>query len=245
MSWSSPSSGRHSNLMGKLITVLACMVLIICAGQAFALQAQSGEKPSFPPPNGPAIPTVTFTMSLPRANPPYYSVTVSSMGRISYYSQPSSDLRTGEPYMVDFTGSKATRTTIFCLAEQLNFFQGNFKTRHSTRARTGWKSLTFAEGPINNRISYTSSNNPLINRLTTLFERISATMEFGRRVGLIETNNRCGLSAELKRMKRQATRGQLTEVEVIAPELQHIASDLRLSESSRDRAQSILDKIHS
>ncbi len=41
---------------------------------------------------------------------------------------------------------------------------------------------TFADGSMWNQITYTSSNNPLIKQLTKLFENISATLEFGRRL---------------------------------------------------------------
>jgi hypothetical protein len=166
------------------------------------------------------------------------------MGSTSYYSRPNSDLRTQVPYMVDFTASRATRTTIFRLAEQLHFFHGDFKTQ-SALPRTGWKSLTFAEGPINNQVSYTSSQNPLMKRLTSLFERISATMESGRRLSALQSSNRGGLLAELKRMERKARCERLLETQAIAPTLQQLSSEMQIPRIARQYAVRILEETHS
>jgi hypothetical protein len=227
-----------SILAARKVRVLVLTILGVGAGiePDFALQVEPGDTS--------AVATVTFTMSLPNANPGYYSIALGSMGSTSYRSIPNSDQRTGEPYMVEFTASRATRTEIFRLAQKLNFFQGTFKTSQSAHGRSGSKSLTFAEGAISNQITYTSSKDPLIKHLTNVFERISSTLEFGRRLERLRANNGSELSAELKRMERQARHGKLAEFQVIAPVVQKIASDARVSKTSRRYARAILEDTH-
>ena len=143
--------------------------------------------------------------------------------------------------MVEFLASESTRPKIFQLAQQLNFFQGKFKIRQSPKAGVGTNSLTFADGSIQNRITYTSSEDPSIRQLTALFESISATLEFGRRLERLRQSNPQGLSAELKRAEQLSRRGRLVELRAIAPVVQQIASDGSLSETSRRYARAILE----
>ena len=157
--------------MPKTIRVALALLFLASIGE-------SQEVPNLPPLEGPTVPTVTFTESFWGANPSYYSITVSSMGTTSYWAEPNSDQRTGEPEMDDFTASIGTRQRIFRLAEKLRLFQGKFRISDEN-GRMGWKSLTFAEGPIRNQIDYTSSSDRLITQLTKLFESISTTIECG------------------------------------------------------------------
>jgi len=83
---------------------------------------------------------VTFTKALPWTNPAYYSVAVTSMGSVSYWSLPASDQRTGQPYMVEFAASRAARAKIFRLAQELHFFQGKFGTSEVARHESNPKS---------------------------------------------------------------------------------------------------------
>jgi hypothetical protein len=119
--------------------------------------------------------------------------------------------------MVEFTASKATRTEIFRLTQQLHFFRGKFKINEAGRTGAGTKSLTFGDGATENQITFTSSKNPFIKELTTIFEHISSTMEFGRRLERLRTSNPSGLPAELKQMERQTRHESLAQLQVIAP----------------------------
>ncbi len=226
--------------MAKSISITVALLLtVLLVGQGGrgllhipALWAQAG--------NGSTFPTVTFTRTLSSANPPYYSVAVSSMGSATYQSTPNSDQQTGAPYSLEFTVSNATQTQIFNLAQELNFFQRKVRKGESVPASTGSRSLSFTNGSTQNSISYTSSTNPQMKQLTKLFEDISTTLEFGRRLGLLENSNPTGLTAELQRMAGVAQHGRLVEFSVIAPTVQQIATDSTVSEASRRYAQAIL-----
>ena len=136
--------------------------------------------------------------------------------------------------------SDSTRSKIFQLAQQLNFFQGKFKISHSAKANVATNSLTLTDGSIENQITYTSSKNSLIRQLTMLSKNISATLEFGRRLERLRHSNPSGLTAELEQMGRMSRRGRLVEFPALAPVMQRIASDEALSEISRRYARSIL-----
>jgi hypothetical protein len=221
------------SLIAKSITAaFLLMVLLIGHGGMVRVPAlQAGTR------DGSVIPTVTFTMNLWNANPPYYSVAVTSMGSATYQSTPSSDEQTGAPYTMEFSASSVTQTEIFNLTQQLNFFQGKFGIGQSGAATTGTKSLSFADGTTKNSITYTSSTNSLIRKLTTLFENISTTLEFGHRLELLRNSNPSGLTAELRCMEGMAQRAPLVEFQVIASSVRQIASDATVSEASRRYAR--------
>jgi hypothetical protein len=181
-------------------------------------------------------------MNVTNADPSYYSIGVSSMGSASYWSIPRSDARTGAPDILEFTVSSATRSEVFRLTQELSFFQGHFKNNSSAGYRRDSKSLTFAEGPIHHQITFGASKNPSIKQLTTLFERISATMELGRTVERLRTGNPRALPAALKVVERKVQKGKLAEFQAIAPVIQRIASDTRISGVSRQYARAILEK---
>jgi hypothetical protein len=223
--------------MPKAIRVLLVLTFV-------ATTCESQEVPNLTPLKGPIVPTVTFTESLWGANPSYYSITVSSMGTTSYWGIPSSDPWTGEPEMEDFTIATRTRNEIFRLTEKLHFLRGKFKTRDEN-GKTGWKSLTYADGPVENRIDYTFSTNQQIKRLTLLFESIATTMEYGWKLSRLHADDPTGLAAELKQMQTLVSRGPFAEFEAIAPTLQDIAFNPRFPERSRRNARDLLKETDS
>jgi hypothetical protein len=222
-------------LMARFVTA-SVLFGILLVGRAAAAQNADPQAGA-----GPGVATITFTRNWWKASPPYYSVAVKSTGNTQYQSTPNSDQRTGEPYMVEFLASDSTRSKIFRLAQRLNFFQGKLTIRRSSTADVATNSLTFAEGSIQNQISYTSSKDPSLRQLTALFESISATLEFGRRLERLRQSNPQGLSAELKRAEQLSRRGRLVEFRAIAHVVQQIASDGSLSETSRRYARAILE----
>lgn len=217
--------------MAKIISAVRFAILCVLAFDAAAAAAAAEA--------GPPIATVTYTIRQTGVNAPYYSLAITSMGSASYWSLPNSNQRTGDPYTVQFAVSTATRAKIFQLTQHLHFFRGNFKNTHPN---TGSKSLTFAEGSIKNEIFYDSSKNRSINRLTALFQKISATMEFGRRLEGLRAGNPHHLASELEQMERQWKRGHLAEVQAIAPVLRTIASDSAVPETARRYAGNILER---
>jgi superfamily I DNA/RNA helicase len=212
---------------------LLLMLLVICPGLAFA------QNPNPQVSNRNQFPTITFASSRFNANPPYYSIAVDSTGSATYQSISNSVSQSGLPYSVEFSASNATRSKVFQIAEALNFFRGNSNDEGGgTRADSN--TLTFSEGRTRSQITYYMSSNPLIQSLTSLFEEISATLEFGRRLSATGPGNSAGTEAELERMTQMIQEKRLIELQAVAPVLQQISSNPAVSQRCRQQARFIL-----
>ena len=193
-------------------------------------------------------PTVTFSFDFPRARPEHYSITVDSTGKAVYESrdvvstdqiQPPS-----ERYVITLQLSAATRARIFDAARQLNYFQGDFDYRKRRIAQMGQKTLIWESGKDRFQTTYNWSENGLIDDLTHLFQGISNTLEFGRKLDALRRHDRLGLEAELKSMEEAAKdeRHGLAELHTIEPLLRALATDQAIMEIARKRAQRLLRK---
>jgi hypothetical protein len=189
------------------------------------------------------IPTATFSLDFPNADPPHYSIAVSADGRAAYQSDPSTEASTGVPYIYRFTLSTESLNKIFGAAKQLKYFNQDFEYRKGKVAFTGNKTLAYKDDDRDFRSSYNWSANNTVQQLTDLFEGIAETMEFGRRLDYYHTHDKLGLEAELKRMQEMAKGHQLAEVQAIAPILKSIADDHNVMNISRRRAEALLSAV--
>ena len=192
--------------------------------------------------NAGLFPTVVFSCSRSGASPPYYSIAVDSTGNATYQSIPNSVARTGAPYTMEFLASNTTRTQIFGMIESLHFLRGLGNDPKFSVASSS-HTLIFTEGVQRNEIQYDTVSDPNVKNLTSLFERISSTMEFGRRLGIMEQNDPSAIEAEIGRMKDMIQAKQLAELQTLSPILLRIASDSRVSPNSRQQAQLVLNRI--
>lgn len=193
----------------------------------------------------PAVATVTFSFALPGASPGHYSISVDATGKAAYRADelaPAGNSGPGDTYMYKFEVSPATTQRILDAARKANYFVGDFDFRGHRMANMGSKTLRYTEGNTDHEATYNYSQNPAIQELTTLFQRLNATLEFGRRLAYEHRFDRLGLEAELKSMADQEKRGNLAELQVDAPILQAIADDHAVMNISRHQAQALLDK---
>ena len=230
----------------KVLAVLGFLTvaMAVCAAQTPNLH------PDTPPQK--AVQTITFSFALVGASPGHYSIAVDDTGKAAYRADdlaPAGNSggapgnSTGEPYMVKVELTPTTTTRIFEAAKQVNFFQGDFDLKGRRLANMGAKTLSYSDGIREYQTSYNYSQNPVIMDLTQLFERLGATLEFGRRLAYEHKYDRLGLEAELKYMTEQEQKGSLVDLQVDAPVLQVIADDSAVMNISRHRAQALLDKI--
>lgn len=194
--------------------------------------------------NAGQFPTVVFNCSRSDADPPYYSIAVDSTGNATYQAIPNSVARTGAPYTVEFLASSTTRAQIFAMIASLHFLRV-LGTDPALNVASSSHTLIFTEGRQRNEIQYDTASDPNVQNLTTLFERISSTLEFGRRLGTMEQSAPAEIEAELRRMENMIHAKQLVELQVLSPVLQQIASDSKVSPISRQQAQLILNGIAS
>ncbi len=190
---------------------------------------------------GPA--TITFSLDFPNSSPEHYSISVQSDGRAHYEStgkiSPDSDDR--DNYATDFTFSDSTRAQIFNLAAQAHYFSGKVDSGNKKLAFTGAKKLTYSDGERNTSAGFNYSSNQTVQQLTTLFQKVAATLEYGRRLTYFHQYQKLALDEELKRMEGEAKSGQLTELEAVKPVLEAIYGDSSVINVVRARARRIME----
>lgn len=219
-------------------------VLVMLAASCSPVGAQTPNlEPTHP---NPSLPIISFEFALPGSNPPHYSIAVEPDGKASYRSDPLvGDNIAGEPYLQQFLVSEPTRKRIFALALALNCFRGNFEYHSGRIANTGAKTLKCAYVDHQSQTTYNYSTNPKLQELATIFQDISTTLEFGRRLTYLHRYDKLGLEAELKSMQDQARNKRLGELQAVAPQLQQILNDQAIINVTRRRAEQLLQLIRS
>jgi hypothetical protein len=187
--------------------------------------------------------TLTFSLDFPNSNPEHYSITVQSDGHAKYESSGRISAESDETasYGTNFEFSDATRSRIFELAAQAHYFSGKIDSGNKKLAFTGGKKLEYHDAQHNAAVSYNYSPVPAVQQLTTLFQSVGATLEFGRRLSFYHHYQKLALDDELKRMEDQARRGEIGEVQAVKPVLQEIYDDSSVIKVVRVRARRIID----
>lgn len=218
-------SGLKTRVTGTALVALAYLVFAILL--AFAAE--------------PA--TVSFTLDFPNSSPEHYLISIQADGRAHYESSGkiSADSDARDDYETDFTFSDSTRARVFELAAQAHYFSGKIDSGNRKLAFTGAKKLSYKDGPRTSSADYNFSSQPPVQQLTSLFQSVAATMEFGRRLSYYHRYQKLALDDELKRMEDQAHRGDLAEIQAVKPILQQIYDDSSVINVVRARARRILE----
>lgn len=187
--------------------------------------------------------TVSFSLDFPGSDPERYSISAQSDGHARYecLAPISPDSNDRENYQTEFNLSDATRTRIFDLAAQSNYFSGKVDSGKHKLANTGAKKLSYKDGQRDFTAAYNYSPLSSVQQLTTLFQSISATLEFGRRLDHLHRYQKLALDDELKHMEEQARHGDLVELQAVKPILQEIYADSSVINVVRARAQRIME----
>ena len=223
-----PAVRAKSHGAGRSLAIL----LVACLYLLWSLPLRAAE---------PA--TVTFSLDFPASDPAHYLISVQSDGHARYECSVkiSAQSEDTEAYQTDFNFSDATRARIFALAAQAHYFSGEIDSGNRKLAFTGAKKLTYSEGPRHFSSDYNFSSLPPVQQLTSLFQSVAATLEYGRRLAHYHKYQKLALSDELKRMEDQARSGDLGELEAIRPILQEIYDDASVINVVRARAQRIME----
>jgi hypothetical protein len=192
--------------------------------------------------DSPPRPTVSFTLDFPGSNPSHYEIVITSDGRGTYSSNGRLDesAEPGDPSPLTFNVSTNLRSQVFNLAERAHYFAGKLDSGRSHLANTGQKTLAYKDGERNQQASYNYSNMQPVEQLTSLFQALSTTLEFGRRLSYYHKYQKLALEEDLKRMEELEKENSLGDVRSIAPVLQEIADDPTVINISRARALRLL-----
>lgn len=186
--------------------------------------------------------TVKFSLDFPSSDPEHYSISVQSDGSAAYecMGKISDDSNDTQSYQAEFKFSDANRARIFDLAAQAHYFSGKLDSGKKL-AFTGTKKLAYKDSQHDSEQTYNFSSSPPVQQLTALFQSVSATLEFGRRLEYFHRYQKLGLDDELKRMEDQAKQGDLAEVQAVKPILRAIYDDQSVINVVRARAQRIME----
>jgi len=189
------------------------------------------------------VPTVTFTFDFPGSEPDHYFISVCENGRASYDSDGklSPDSDGGETFHLDFTVSSAGRARVFDLAKRAHYFDGQIDSKNKKLAMTGTKTLTYRDAQKSTNATYNYSTVASVQDLTTFFQSLSTTLEFGHRLDYHLRYQKLALDEELKNMEEVANSGGLVEISAVAPVLQKIEDDPGVIKVVRARAQRMLE----
>jgi hypothetical protein len=187
------------------------------------------------------VPTVTFTCDFPGSEPDHYVFSVADDGAATYDSNSKiTESDAEDSFHSDFTISQAARTRVFDLAKRSHYFQGDMDTKNKKLASTGTKTLTYKDAKQSTRATYNYSPVPSVQELTTFFQGLSTTLEFGHRIGYDLRYQKLALDDELKKMEEMSHSGQIEEISSVAPVLQKIVDDPAVINVVRGRAQRLL-----
>lgn len=187
--------------------------------------------------------TVSFSLDFPNSSPEHYSMSVQTDGHAHYDSSGkiSQDSDVRDSYQTDFNFTEATRARIFELAAQAHYFSGKIDSGNKKLAFTGAKKLTYKDGEKVSSGEYNFSQQPAVQQLTTLFQSVAASLEYGRRITYFHRYQKLALDDELKRMEDQAKRGELAELQAVSPVLQEVYDDSSVINVVRARARRIIE----
>ena len=182
--------------------------------------------------------TITFSLDFPGSAPEHYTITIEADGRAHYQSSGklSADSDAEDSYQTDFQFSDATRARVFDLSAQANYFSGKVDSGKKKLAFTGTKTLVYTSGQRRTAAEFNFSNLPAVQQLTALFQSVSATLEYSRRLAYFHRYQKLALDEELKRMQETAQTHMLTEVTAIQPILEKIVADQSVINVARARA---------
>jgi hypothetical protein len=210
----------------KLRALLLLNLLTVCI-------AAYGQQPAA---------SVSFKLDFPGAEPSHYEIVIVSSGQGSYISNGKLNENSdpADPTPLQFVVSENIRTQVFDLAKKSRYFTGNVDSGHKNIANTGAKTLAYKDASHNSQATYNYSTLQPVAQLTAIFQNLSTTMEFGRRLVYLHKYQKLALDDQLKRMEEMQRENSLGDVGAIAPVLKDIANDSSVMNVSRARALRLL-----
>jgi hypothetical protein len=188
--------------------------------------------------------SISFSLDFPSSNPGHYEITIAEDGHGTYSSngQLNKDSDPADTAPLPFTVSEKVRGQIFALAQRAHYFKGKVDSGNTKLANTGIKVLTYKSERQNSQATYNYSPVASIQQLTSIFEGLSITLEFGRRLNYFHKYQKLALDDDLRRMEEMQKEGNLGDMQAIAPILNGIADDASVMNVSRARALRLLAK---
>ena len=227
------ASALHALVRRRLPSPCLLCLWLLALGLPVSLWAQESS-------------AVTFTLDFPGSEPSHYVISISSDGHSTYDSDgklsPESD---ADPFHLDFSVSPETSKTVFDLAKRAHYFQGQVDSNKRGLASTGSKTLTYKDAQRSTSATYNYSPMAAVQQVTQIFQNLSTTLEYGRRLQYFHRYQKLALDEELKRMEEAANGNSLQELPAVVPILRRIAGDSTVINPVRARAQRMAERAES
>ncbi|MFZ0772876.1 MAG: hypothetical protein WCA49_24220 [Candidatus Sulfotelmatobacter sp.] len=218
----------------RRLRALASAALVVVALSGWVVPQQAAGAAASPA-------MITFTLDFPESDPTHYSIAVDAMGHASYECTAKADKDAEEQaYRAEFEVSAGNRERIFEWAKQAKYFAGKVDSGNQKLAFTGDKVLSYQEGQRSFTARYNYSSLEPVRQLTTLFQTMAGTLDYGRRLTYFHRYQKLALDEELKRMEAQARSNELSEIQGVAPVLQEIVEDTSVINVVRARAKELI-----
>jgi hypothetical protein len=185
---------------------------------------------------------VTFTFDFPQSNPEHYSISVDATGHARYEcTEKIVEDSEQQVYKSEFEMSAAGRKQIFVWTKEAQYFAGKLDSGNRKLAFAGSKILSYQDGQRSFTARYNYSNVPAVQQLTTVFENMAGTLEYGSRLSYYHRYQKLALDDELKHMEAQAKSSKISELQAVAPVLQEIVEDTSVLNGVRARAKQLIE----
>ncbi len=159
-------------------------------------------------------------------------------------STQAQDAASQDAFHKQFQASDGLWQKLTDLANQANYFDGQFDFTKHAIAQTGKKTLSYSDSARHTSTTYNYSEDPSIQALTAIFQGISSTIEGGRKLDFDRRFDKLSLDQDMKGLEDMSNEGRLQEVQAIAPTLQRLATDRTVLHIAQQRAQRILKKAN-
>jgi len=205
-----------------------------------SLTVLSAQNPQLQLKTSVQFPTVIFSAVRWNSNPSYYSIAIDASGTATYVSSPEGLDKTGVHYTTEFHVSDRTRRITFNLTQRLNYFAGGYGELQSSPGNGSVHTLAYRYGPVHNQFTYSSSADPELAELTSVFEELSQTFEYGRKLSELQLHNHRAIIPELDAMTGRAERHALRDLPALVPILRNVAGDTSIDVAARNQASALI-----
>jgi hypothetical protein len=214
--------------MSKFLRFSVALLFLLAAGFTYAADSAANA-------------TLQFKLDFEGSNPSHYEIAVASDGHGTYTS--NGELGSGaspDSAPLEFTLSETARKNLFDLAKRAKYFAGKVDSGNKKIANTGAKTLSYKDASHQTSATYNYSPNPSIQQITEIFQNLSTTLEYGRRLTWLHKYQKLALDNDLTQMQDRVRSNTLGDVEAIAPVLQAIVDDPSVMNISREKAMRLL-----
>ncbi|MGH9430665.1 MAG: hypothetical protein ACRD3T_03905 [Terriglobia bacterium] len=183
--------------------------------------------------------SLSYTKVLKGSVPEYEKIIVNADGAAQYDGRKLADPPDPRPFEL----SPAVVTKLFDLASSLKDFQNVDLESHKRVANLGQKTFVYQKGGERYQCEFNYTLNRRAQELTNLFEGLAAVERHMTALEYSMKYDPLGLPKDLTEIEIDLDQGNLTDPELMAPDLKKIIQDSRYLHIAQVRAQRILDRI--